>query len=122
MSEDHAYYQLKELIRDEMLEQSPDLAKIMTKYKALTAAKDAAIDSLTFQLSEANRVLEAHKVVAASRSENIAALKADKERMRETIEELIGYAPYIMKEDFRKRLLSPTDDTYDSGKWGTQQP
>ncbi len=54
------------------------------------AAKDAESDSLTFQLSEANRVLEAHKVVAASRSENIAALKADNARMSAITEKQIA--------------------------------
>jgi hypothetical protein len=59
------------------------------------AAKDAEIDRLTFQLSEANRVLEAHKVVAASRSENMAALKADKERMEKGITDVIRYYQLI---------------------------
>ena len=66
----------------------------------LRAAKDAEIDSLTFQLSEANRVLEAHKIVAASRSENIAALKADKERMREGILDIKGNPSKYFEEDY----------------------
>jgi hypothetical protein len=76
MTEDHAYYQLKELIRDGMLEQSPDLAKIMAKYKAITAAKDTEIAALQMQI----------RVEGAVNGKEIEALKAENERLRSGIQ------------------------------------
>jgi len=75
MSEDHAYYQLKELIRDEMLEQSPDLAKIMAKYKALTAAKDAEIRNL----KSLNSALESDNANNSMNLEHLSSQLSEKD-------------------------------------------
>jgi hypothetical protein len=77
--EDFGYYQLKELIRDEMREQSPDLAKIMAKYKAITADKDAEIAALQMQI----------RVEGAANGKELAALKAEIEWLRTGIQEAI---------------------------------
>lgn len=77
--EDFGYYQLKELIRDEMREQSPDLAKIMAKYKAITSDKDAEIAALQMQI----------RVEGAANGKELAALKAEIEWLRTGIQEAI---------------------------------
>jgi len=108
MSEDHAYYQLKELIRDEMLEQSPDLAKIMTKYKALTAAKDAEITALQMQI----------RIEGAVNANEIAALKAEIKRLRVLASRILGknqiYEGFILvSPDTLGEFLSPGDTSED---------
>ena len=119
MSEDHAYYQLKELIRDEMLEQSPDLAKIMAKYKALTAAKDAEITALQMQI----------RIEGAVNANEITALKADNERMKNALIEIACYQGDDHSGNLAQKALSPADgdgveesnpcqpDTYEWHKW-----
>jgi len=96
--------------------------------KAYAAAQVAAKDA------DLKRITHERDVLCEIRDmsyREIAALKADKERMREGISDIdiimddsnlsISEARHAVFSKVQS-LLSPADDTYDSGKWGTQQP
>ena len=125
MSEDRAYYQLKELIRDEMLEQSPDLAKIMAKYKALVAAKDAEIAELK-KVCEDQAEVNADCIKRYMQLDEVdmPALMAENERLQKALDAITKLPTLAYESDSAeikalkaeiRRLRDGIHDIWDSG-------